>query len=125
MRTEVARALHRSGPTCGNAAARQTVVPASETISTHMTTPTAGTLPLAPKPPIRRDRAWATGTSADASDTLPGDLDALGRHVNQGARGPWFHVGVASESVRSFLAPRIVTVLVAAGLVVAAVSILL
>jgi hypothetical protein len=89
-----------------------------------MTTPTAGSLPL-PTRAVARDRSWSTATAADASDTLPGDLDALGRHVRHGARGRWFTLGVATEAVAGFLAPRVVTVLVAAALVVTAVSLVL
>lgn len=53
---------------------------------------------------------------------MPGDLDALGRHVGHGSRGRLFALRTVADSVRSFIAPRLVTVLVAVAAVAIAVS---
>lgn len=86
------------------------------------TRPATAPAPLLATPRARATRTWSTATGRDASDTLPGDLDALGRHVGHGARGRMFSLGLLTDSVRGFLAPRLVTVLVATAVLGVVVS---
>ena len=87
-----------------------------------MTSPASGPLPTLRQPRSSGDSVWSTATGADPSESMPGELDALGRHVGQSSRGRWFTLGVVSDSVRNFVAPRLVTVLVAAAFVAIALS---
>jgi len=66
----------------------------------------------------RRRPFWATSIDG-AADTLPMDLSALGAHVDRcnGLRGPMFGLRCAADTLSSFLAPRIVTTLVAIAIV--------
>lgn len=70
---------------------------------------------FAPRP----KQGWVTSTLADDADTHPGELDALGRHVDRclGSHGRLFRLRCAADSVRAFVAPRRITLLVAVGLV--------
>lgn len=73
------------------------------------------TLPLvltAPRP------IWATSTIAFANDTVAMDRTDLGAHLGRcnGLRGRMFSLRSAADSLGSFLAPRIVTALVALGI---------
>jgi len=56
-------------------------------------------------------RPWATSSFADAEDTAPMDLSALGAHVDRcnGSRGRMFAVQCAADSLLAFIAPRFVT----------------
>lgn len=87
-----------------------------------MTQPATGFIPTPHEPRSSPDSVWSTSTGADPAHSIPGELDALGRHVGQSSRGRWFALGVLADSVRSFVAPRLVTVLVAAALLAIAVS---
>lgn len=62
---------------------------------------------------------WATSSFPDDVDTAPTELRALGAHVRRcnGLRGRMFALHCASESLLGFLAPRLVTTLVATALV--------
>ena len=65
---------------------------------------------------------WTTAAFSDAADTMPGDLKALGAHVKScnGGRERWFALHCAVESIHGFVAPRIVTTLVVATLLIGA-----
>jgi hypothetical protein len=70
-------------------------------------------------PASRRRPVWATSAIDGAADTSPMDLSALGAHVDRcnGLRGPMFGLRCAADTLSSFLAPRIVTTLVAIAIV--------
>ena len=65
-------------------------------------------------PSTSRRPVWATSAIAGESDTQT-DLSALGAHVDRcnGLRGPMFGLRCAADTLSGFLAPRIVTTLVA------------
>lgn len=67
------------------------------------------------------DTRWATASHADAAGTQPMELDALGVHYGrcQGSRGRWFGLECVGEAVHGFVAPRLVTTLSLAVLVLA------
>ena len=71
-------------------------------------------------PAGRRRPFWATSAFAGDPDTLPRDLSALGAHVDRcnGLRGPMFSLQCAADTLSGFLAPRIVTTLVAIAIVI-------
>jgi hypothetical protein len=56
-------------------------------------------------------RPWATAAIADAADTTPMELDALGAHVDRcnGSRGRMFALQCAAESLLGFIASRFIT----------------
>ena len=56
-------------------------------------------------------RPWATASYADAADTSPMELSALGAHVDRcnGSRGRMFGLQCAADSLIAFIAPRFVT----------------
>ena len=90
-----------------------------------MNTPATRSLPL---PADKRNGSapgWSTASAADPANTMPGELDALSRHVGRNSRGRMFALGSLADSVRSFIAPRLVTVLVVATLIGVAVSLVL
>ncbi len=68
----------------------------------------------------RRRPIWATAAIDGAADTSPMDLSALGAHVDRcnGLRGPMFGLRCAADTLSGFLAPRIVTTLVAIAIVI-------
>lgn len=68
---------------------------------------------------------WTTSTAAEAGDTTPAELDALGAHVSHcnGCRGRWFTLRCLADSVHDFLAGRFVTTLLIAGAAIGAASI--
>ena len=73
--------------------------------------------------PKRETRAWSTTSVGDAPDTSPGELSDLGMHaeVCKKQRGRLFTVRCVVDTLRAFLAPRLMTtVLVAASLIVVA-----
>lgn len=59
---------------------------------------------------------WPTTPFADSAEALAADLKALGAHlVNcQRSRGRWFALSSMVETAHAFMAPRLVTTLVAA-----------
>ncbi len=65
---------------------------------------------------------WTTSSHADATHSQPMEIDALGAHLGHciGAREPWFLIGCLGEAVHNFVAPRIVTTLSMALVVIAA-----
>jgi hypothetical protein len=68
---------------------------------------------------------WSTSTLADAGDTTPADLDALGEHVSRcsGARGVWFTLGCAADALHGLVAGRLVTTLLVAGALIGVASV--
>jgi len=56
-------------------------------------------------------RPWATASFAEAADTSPMELSALGDHVDHcnGSRGRMFGLQCAADSLIAFIAPRFVT----------------
>ncbi len=70
-------------------------------------------------------RDWATSSHSDAADTSPGELMALGVHVDHcnGSRGRWFALQCAADSVLGFMAPRLVTTMVVLAVVFGVLSI--
>ena len=70
-------------------------------------------------PPARRRPIWATSAIDGAADTSPMDLSALGAHVDRcnGSRGRMFALRCAADALSGFLAPRVVTTLVALAIV--------
>ena len=70
-------------------------------------------------------RAWATASHADAADTSPGELLALGVHVDRcnGSRGRFFSLQCAADSVLGFMAPRLVTTVVVLAVALGVLSI--
>lgn len=87
-----------------------------------MTPPATGSLPLAHSVRPQQGGLRSTAAAADPADSVPADLDALGRHVGHSTRGRLFRLESHADTVKSFIAPRLVTVLVAAALVAIAVS---
>lgn len=64
---------------------------------------------------------WSTSTFAQAAtDTSPGEFDALGAHLArcQGCRGRWFALQCLADGLHGFLARRFVTTLVVATAVI-------
>lgn len=59
---------------------------------------------------------WSTASFGDRPDTLPMELSALEEHLGtcQGARGRWFALCSAAETLNRFVAARFVTTLVVA-----------
>ena len=64
-------------------------------------------------------RPWATASIADAADTTPMELSALGEHVDScnGSRGRMFRLQCAADAMIGFVAPRFVTTAVIVALV--------
>ena len=60
---------------------------------------------------------WSTASIADAAETSPMELSALGEHVSlcNGSRGRWFAMQCAADAVHAFVAPRLITTLFIAG----------
>ena len=67
----------------------------------------------------RRRPIWATSAIDGDADTSPMDLSTLGAHVDRcnGSRGRMFGLRCAADALSGFLAPRIVTTLVALAIV--------
>ena len=65
-------------------------------------------------PPGASGRPWATSAHADAAETSPMDLSALGAHVDRCncSRGRLFALKCAADAVVGFVAPRFVTTVV-------------
>ena len=81
----------------------------------------------APSAPARRRPVWATSALDGDVDPSPMDVSALGAHVDRcnGLRGPWFGLQCAADTLSGFLAPRIVTTLVAVAIVIGVGSLIL
>jgi hypothetical protein len=71
--------------------------------------------------------SWTTASFGDPADTSPVELKALHEHLTlcKGAQGPLFGLRCAAERMHGFVAPRLVTTLVMAGAVIAAISLVL
>ncbi len=65
---------------------------------------------------------WSTAAFGDDVQTSPGELSALGSHLRQckSASGRFFAARCVADSMHGFAAPRLVTTLVLALLVLAA-----
>jgi hypothetical protein len=63
---------------------------------------------------------WTTASIPDAADTSPMELSDLNAHIDRcrGSRGRWFSLRCAVDSVHDFTAPRIVTTLFVASVVI-------
>ena len=63
---------------------------------------------------------WTTASVADATDTAPMELHALGAHVSHCnvSRGRWFALRCAIDGLHDFVAPRFVTTLFIAAVVI-------
>jgi hypothetical protein len=61
---------------------------------------------------------WSTASFGDTVDTTPMELSALGEHLDRckGSRGRFFALGCAAETMNGLIAPRFVTTLVVAAL---------
>ena len=68
---------------------------------------------------------WTTATAAEAGDSMPAELDALGAHVSRcnGCRGRWFTLRCSVDAVHDFVAGRFVTTLMIAAAVIGLVSV--
>ena len=62
---------------------------------------------------------WNTASIPDATDTSPMELSELGAHIDlcNGCRGRWFALRCAADAVHDFVAPRFVTTLLVAAVV--------
>jgi hypothetical protein len=71
-----------------------------------------------------RSSIWTTASIPDAADTSPMELWALGEHVSRcnGCRGRWFALRCAADAIHDFVAPRFVTTLVVAAVLIGAVA---
>jgi hypothetical protein len=69
---------------------------------------------------------WSTAAFAEPAHTTPGELNALGQHMQQcqGLRGRLFILGCAGELVHRALGSRIVTTLTIAAALIGAVVML-
>lgn len=67
-----------------------------------------------------RPPRWSTAAFPDAADTSPMELSALGAHVARciGCRDRWFALRCAIDSVHDFVAPRFMTTLTLACVVI-------
>ena len=72
-------------------------------------------------------RPWATASYPDSANTSPGELTALGEHVDRcnGLRGRLFAIQCTADAVRAFVAPRFITTLVAAACVLGILAIVI
>jgi hypothetical protein len=70
---------------------------------------------------------WSTSSFGDSTDTKPGELDALGRHLHECRRlsGRWFQLRCAADAVHVFVAGRFVTSLLALALLAGLAALLL
>ena len=70
---------------------------------------------------------WSTASFGDTVETTPMELSALGEHLNRclGSRGRFFALGCVAETMNGFVAPRFVTTLVVAALLIGAGSLVL
>jgi hypothetical protein len=70
--------------------------------------------------------AWSTASFGDAADTSPMELSALGEHLDicQGSRGRLFAWHCVAETMRGFVAARLVTTLMAVALLIGVTTLL-
>ena len=63
---------------------------------------------------------WSTASFGDTADTSPMELSALGEHLDtcQGSRGRLFAWHCVAETMRGFVAARLVTTLMAVALLI-------
>lgn len=63
---------------------------------------------------------WSTASFGDTVDTTPMELSALGEHLDRckGSRGRFFSLGCVAETMNGLIAPRFVTTLVVAALLI-------
>ena len=71
-------------------------------------------------------RSWATASFADAPDTTPMEISALGAHVDRcnGSRGRMFRFLCAADAMIGFVAPRFVTTAVIVAVAFGVVSLI-
>jgi hypothetical protein len=65
--------------------------------------------------------SWTTSAFGNATDTLPGELHALGRHLSSCHQGhnKMFWVKGLADTLHAFTAPRVMTTLLLAALLFA------
>jgi hypothetical protein len=65
---------------------------------------------------------WSTAAFAEPPDTTPMELDALGEHYGrcQEGRGRWFSLQCVAETLHGTVAPRFVTTLFVATVLIGA-----
>jgi len=65
-----------------------------------------------------RSPRWTTASIPDATDTSPMELSELGAHIDRcnHSRGRWFALRCVADAVHDFIAPRFVTTLLFAGM---------
>ena len=70
---------------------------------------------------------WSTSSFGDTTDTSPMELSALGEHLDlcKGSRGRLFTLRCIAETLNAFVAPRFVTTLVVAALLIGGASLVL
>ncbi len=63
---------------------------------------------------------WSTASFGDTVDTTPMELSALGEHLDRckGSRGRFFELGRVAETMNGLIAPRFVTTLVVAAMLI-------
>ncbi len=66
------------------------------------------------------ERPWSTASFGDSADTSPMELSSLGDHLStcHASRGRLFGMHCAAERLHGFVAPRLVTTLVLAALLI-------
>lgn len=71
-------------------------------------------------PPAPDRNRWSTAAFSDPADTTPMELNALGEHFDncQGRRGRWFSLQCMAEALHGSVAPRFVTTLVVATVMI-------
>lgn len=69
---------------------------------------------------ILATRSWSTASFGESADTSPMELSALGEHLDQcrASRGRLFGLRCAVERMHGFVAPRFVTTLVVAAVLI-------
>ena len=70
---------------------------------------------------------WSTSSFGDAPDLSPTEMVSLGEHLGRckRPRGPLFALQGLAEALDEFLAPRFITTVVVATLLIAAAALLL
>lgn len=70
---------------------------------------------------------WSTSSFGSPADTSPGELAALGEHLDRcnGQRGALYSLRRAGEAVNAFAAPRMMTTLALLALLLVAIGWLL
>ncbi len=70
--------------------------------------------------------AWSTSSFAEAADTSPAELSALGAHqaLCRHQSGRLFNLQCVGEAMHGFVAPRLVTTLVVVALVIGGLTLL-